>query len=76
MDSGNADGVDGVVEAKGANGVMYGTLSIDGKTWSGNWYNPDGVQGTFSFTLKDDKTFTGTYTQNKTTGNFVWNGNK
>ena len=64
-DTGDANALDGVVEVKGANGVMYGTLSSDGKawTWSGNWWNPDGVHGGFTFTLADkaSKNFTGSY---------------
>ena len=75
-DSGNANALDGVVVVKGADGAMYGTLSSDGKTWSGDWWNQDGQKGTFTFTLRDNKNFTGSYTIAGTTGNFDWHGNK
>lgn len=77
IDTGKGNNLDGNVEvADGANGGMYGALSADGKTWSGKWYNPDGIYGTFTFTMKDRKTFEGSYTQNGYSGSFYWNGNK
>lgn len=75
-DSENANALDGVVIAKGADGAMYGTISSDGKTWSGDWWNQDGQRGTFTFTLRDSKNFTGSYTIAGTTGSFFWNGKK
>ena len=75
-DTGNANGLDGMVEVTGPNGLMYGTLSADGKTWSGNWWNNDGIHGTFTFTLKDNKTFTGSYAQSGASGDYDGHGNK
>ena|SRR2546421_3035582 len=75
-ETGNATSLDGTVEVSGPNGTMYGSLSADGKTWTGNWWNPDGVHGTFTFTLKDNKNFTGSYTQAGANDSFDWHGNK
>lgn len=75
-DTGKATDLDGSVEVPGANGGMFGSLSADGKTWSGKWYNPDGVYGTFTFTIKDNKTFEGSYTQNGYSDSYYWNGSK
>lgn len=75
-DSSNPNALDGAVEVPGPNGTMYGTLSSDGKTWSGNWWNPDGIHGTFTFTLKDNKNFTGSYTQSGAPDSYDWHGNK
>lgn len=65
VDTDDPNALDGVVEVKGPNGVMYGTLSSNGnaRTWAGNWWNPDGVHGSFTFTLADktSKNFTGSY---------------
>ena len=65
VDTDNPNALDGAVEVKGPNGVMYGTLSSDGKasTWAGNWWDTDGVHGSFTFTLADrtSKNFTGSY---------------
>lgn len=77
-DSGKATDLDGTVEVPGANGAMFGSLSADGKTWSGNWWNPDGVRGTFTFTLRgvDGKSFSGSYTQVGADGKFDWSGTR
>ncbi|GEM_PF-6829673 len=75
-DSKNANGIDGSVEVDGANGTLYGTVSTDGKTLTGNWWNPDGTKGTFTFKLTDSTHFTGTYTQAGVSGSFSWNGAK
>jgi hypothetical protein len=72
MDIANA--LDGVVEAPGVDGVMWGTLSEGGKTWSGNWWNHDGPYGAFTFTLTGNKRFDGTYTIAGRTGSFKWWG--
>lgn len=76
FEPGSAKDLDGTVEAKGANGVMYGSLSTDGKTWSGDWFFANVGKGTFTFTLKANNKFEGTYTQTGVAGNFVWNGTK
>lgn len=68
--------LDGVTEMKGPDGVLYGTLSTDTKTWSGNWWNSKGEKGTFTFTLKGTKSFEGTYTMEGTAGTFSWNGTR
>ena len=76
-DSGNSMNLDGSVEVPNeANGGMYGTLSADGKTWSGKWYNPDGIYGTFTFTMKNNKSFEGSYTISGNSGSYYWNGSK
>jgi hypothetical protein len=75
-DSGDPNALDGVVIAKGVDGAMYGTLSNGGKTWSGTWWNNDGTHGTFTFTLKDNKKFEGSYTASGFTGDYFWNGTK
>jgi hypothetical protein len=75
-DSPGSTSLDGVVEMKGPNGVMYGSLSSDGKTWSGDWWNSKGEKGTFTFTLKGNRAFDGSYTLSGATGNFSWNGTK
>ena len=76
-DTGNGSSLDGSVEvANGANGGMYGTLSPDGKTWSGKWYNPDGIYGTFTFKMKNNETFEGSYTISGNSGSYYWNGSR
>jgi len=75
-DSTEAGALDGVVEMKGPNGVLFGTVSSDGKKWSGEWWNSRGEKGTFAFTLKGTKNFDGSYTLTGTTGDFSWNGSK
>src|SRR2546428_12305055 len=77
-DASNPNSLDGAVEVPGPNGTMYGSLSSDGRTWSGNWWNPDGIHGTFTFTLKeqDNKNFTGSYTQVGAPDSYDWHGEK
>ena len=79
-DTGDANALDGVVEVNGANGVMYGTLSSDGKasTWTGNWWNTDGVHGSFTFTLADKtgKNFTGSYRVAGSDKDYDWHSTK
>jgi hypothetical protein len=75
-DSQDANALDGVIEMKGPNGVMYGKLSTDSKTYAGDWWNSKGEKGTFTFTLKGTKSFEGSYTLEGTPGNFIWNGTK
>jgi len=75
-DTENANALDGVVEMKGPDGVMYGKSSSEGKTWSGDWWNSKDEKGTFTFTLKDKKSFEGTYTLSGASGNFTWNGTR
>jgi hypothetical protein len=75
-DLSEANALDGVTETKGPNGVLYGSLSADGKTWSGDWWNSKGEKGTFTFTLKGRRSFNGSYTLEGTSGDFTWNGRK
>jgi hypothetical protein len=75
-DSENANTLDGVVEMKGPNAVLHGSLSTDSKTWSGDWWNAKGEKGTFTFVLKGNKQFEGSYTLSGTSGSFSWNGTK
>ncbi len=48
------------------------------KFGSANWWNPDGIHGTFTFTLKekDNKNFTGSYTQVGAPDSYDWHGKK
>ncbi|MGH9903658.1 MAG: hypothetical protein ACRD68_17765 [Pyrinomonadaceae bacterium] len=75
-DSVETRALDGVIEMNGPNGAMYGSLSSDGKTWSGDWWNSKGEKGTFTFTLKGNKSFEGSYTLAGATGDFSWSGTK
>ena len=62
-DSGTANALDGVLEVKGANGVYYGTLTTDGKKWTGNWWNPGSVYGSFELRLENPNKLEGTFTK-------------
>ncbi|HMF55803.1 MAG TPA: hypothetical protein VK619_05555 [Pyrinomonadaceae bacterium] len=75
-DSTNANALDGFVETEGPNGVMYGMLSADRKTWSGDWWNSKGEKGTFTFTLTGNRSFDGSYTIEGTAGSFSWSGTR
>jgi hypothetical protein len=75
-DSLEPNSLDGTMEMKGPNGVMYGAVSAEGKTWSGNWWSSKAEKGTFTFTLKQNRNFEGSYTLDGTTGSFNWNGTK
>lgn len=77
--------LDGTIIGKGWNGLMYGTLSSDGRTWKGNTCVPDGewkcVHGPFEITLNpDNKSFKGTWDQvgrpNQTGTKRTWMGTK
>lgn len=77
VDLGNPNSLDGAVEVKGPNGVMYGTLSSDGKTLEGHWWNPGSVYGNFTFKLDTTgKSFTGTYTVAGSDTTYKWTGSK
>jgi len=81
-DTGDPNTLDGVIEVKGANGVMFGTLSYDknvkGWIWTGNWWNPDGVHGGFAFTVLDSNKnrFDGNYTVAGSDKSYKWQGTR
>lgn len=78
-DTGDPNALDGAVQvSKGPNGVMYGTVSLDGRvwTWKGNWWNNDGKYGSFNFKLTAPDSFTGTYRINGLDKDFDWHGSK
>ena len=80
-ETGDPNALDGVVEVKGANGVMFGKVTEfrGGWTWTGNWWNTDGTYGGFSFTITNDnkKHFNGTYwIALDKTKTYKWTGDK
>jgi hypothetical protein len=75
-DTGTRNALDGSVEVNGPDGAMYGTLSSDGNTWTGTWWNPDHIHGTFTFTLRGNNNFSGSYTVTGTDGSFDWHGTR
>ena len=78
VDAGDANALDGAVEAKGPNGIMYGTVSLDGRvwTWKGNWWNNDGKYGSFTFKLTAPNAFTGSYKIAGSNTEYDWHGSK
>lgn len=75
-DTRSRNALDGSVEVDGPDGAMYGTLSPDGKSWTGTWWNQDTIHGTFTFTLRDNNNFTGSYTVTSAAGSFDWHGTR
>ena len=73
-DTTSANTLDGLVEMEGPDEVMWGKLSADGKTWSGEWWNVSGEKGTFKFTLTGSASFEGSYTVEGADGSYSWNG--
>ena len=54
--------------------TMHGDLSGDTwNIWSGIWMNSPTEKGTFTFTLGDNDSFTGTYTADGREGQMPWN---
>ena len=80
VDTSDPNALDGVVEVKGPNGMMYGAVSLAGAvwTWKGNWWNNDGTHGSFTFTLseKTGKSFTGSYKIAGSEKAYGWSGTK
>ena len=79
-DTNDPNALDGVVEVKGPNGMMYGAVSLAGAvwTWKGNWWNNDGTHGSFTFTLSEraGKNFKGSYKIAGSEKAYDWSGSK
>jgi hypothetical protein len=67
--------LDGMYDAPNRHpGTMHGDLS--GNTWTGTWMNSPTEKGTFTFTLGEGDSFTGTYTADGREGEKPWNSTR
>jgi hypothetical protein len=68
----DATELDGTWDERGYNGVLTG--HVRGNTWSGTWMVPGGTSGSFSFSLRNEAAWAGTWTMGNSTS--VWRGRK